>query len=124
MEALLHSDQDCRTEDAEPYAQAMMRILVECFNNKVDDAERCRLLGLYVAQEAIYLHVNEEDAKIRSVFHALEHIIQEYGEVIDMTYMGRDEEGEKQYSILNPDTNWTDRCHNVLWPILKAAGIR
>lgn len=40
--------------------------------------------------------------------------IAEYGEDVDDTYLGRDEEGEKQFLTHNPTTNWHERIRREL----------
>lgn len=40
--------------------------------------------------------------------------IHEHGEVVDETFIGRDEDGEKIYHVFNKETNWSDRVRKEL----------
>lgn len=49
-----------------------------------------------------------------NVFQALNEFVDGFGESEDWMYLGRDEEGEKEYKLLNPDTNWNDKIRKHL----------
>lgn len=85
---------------------ALLSILTEHVNayGKVDDAEICKTI-------AAYINMLPEGCYYGS---SLFDFIYEYGEDEDMTFIGRDADGEKQYHSFNPDTNWHERIRKEL----------
>lgn len=85
---------------------SLTSILTEHVNahGKVDDALICRTIADYLngIPFTIYYH------------DTLYEFIQEFGEDVDETYMGRDADGEKVYHTFNPETNWHTRIRKEL----------
>jgi hypothetical protein len=90
-------------------------------NGKVIDEVICREIAVYIDSLPMPCYYGE----------ALWEFIYEYGEDEDDQYLGRDENGEKQYHSLNPETNWHARVrkelkalgHYAKWEALKAAKV-
>ncbi len=85
---------------------AFVSIMVENINanGKCNDAQVCANIAS---------HINMIPTNIYWA-DTLYEFISEYGEDVDETYMGRDEEGEKIYHTYNPETNWHDRVRKEL----------
>lgn len=85
---------------------AFLSIMVERINTdgKCDDAEICKDIAAYLNMLPFTVYVGD----------TLWEFIYEHGEDTDDTYLGRDEHGEKQYHIENPDTNWHERIRKEL----------
>lgn len=85
---------------------ALVSILTECVNRdgKCDDAEVCSTIAAYLNMLPFTTYYSD----------TLYEFIADFGEDVDDTYLGRDEDGEKQYLIHNPDTNWHERIRKEL----------
>jgi hypothetical protein len=85
---------------------AFISILTERINQdgKCDDAEVCKDIAAYLNMLPFTVHYSD----------TLYEFIAEYGEDVDDTYVGRDEEGEKRFITHNPDTNWHERIRREL----------
>ena len=73
-------------------------------NGTCNDAEVCASIADYINM----LPANTCYA------HTLYEFIAEHGEDTDESYVGRDEEGEKQYIVHNKETNWHERIRKEL----------
>jgi hypothetical protein len=73
-------------------------------NGKIIDEVICREIAAYLNGLAFPNYYGE----------ALWEFIYEYGEEEDDRYMGRDENGEKQYISYNRETNWHARIDKEL----------
>ena len=67
--------------------------------------------GLFCKELAKHVHDNKGEV---GYYGTLSEFIREFGEEYDEAYMGRDEDGEKQYHCFNPKTNWHDRIRMEL----------
>lgn len=85
---------------------AFLAIMIDHINvnGKVVDALLCKEMASYIHNTPDLGYYGE----------TLWEFIYEYGEDEDMTMMGRDEYGEKQYHTFNPDTNWHTRIRKEL----------
>lgn len=89
----------------DPTFLALLSILINHINvhGKVVDEVVCKEIAHYLHNDA-HPHYGQ----------ALWEFIYEYGEDSNDEYMGRDEHGEKQYYLHNPDTNWHERIRREL----------
>jgi hypothetical protein len=85
---------------------AFLSIMLDNINQsgKCVDEDVCKDIAAYIVM--LPFETNYGDA--------LYDFIAEYGEDEDSTYMGRDENGEKQYVSHNPDTHWHERIRREL----------
>jgi hypothetical protein len=85
---------------------AFISILTERINQdgKCDDAEVCKDIAAYLNMLPFTTNIGD----------TLWNFIDEHGEDVDYTYLGRDADGEKQYLTHNPDTNWHERIRKEL----------
>ncbi len=86
--------------------KSLVSILTEHVNvnGKVVDADLCKSIALYINSIPFGIYYAD----------ALYDFIYEYGEDTYDTYLGRDENGEKQYEVHNPETNWNERIRKEL----------
>ncbi len=84
----------------------LVSILLNRINldGKCDDAEVCKDIAAYINMLPMGCAYGS----------TLWEFINDYGEDEDSRYLGRDAEGEKQYHISNPDTNWHERIRKEL----------
>lgn len=85
---------------------ALISILTEHVNahGKVEAAELCKDIAAYINMLPFTVYYGD----------SLYEFIHEYGEDADECYLGRDEYGEKQYVLHNPDTEWHGRIRREL----------
>lgn len=85
---------------------ALLSIMTECINRdgKCDDAEVCSLIAAYLNMIPFTVYYSD----------TLWEFINDFGEDVEDTYLGRDEYGEKQYLVHNPETNWHERIRKEL----------
>ncbi len=85
---------------------SLISIMTEHVNvrGKVDDAALCRSIADYINGIPFTIYYMD----------AVYDFIREYGEDVDECYIGRDEDGEKQYITYNPDPNWLARIREEL----------
>ena len=90
------------------YYNDMVSILVNRVNGgKLDDVEVCNDIAAWIGMIGF-------GAPQIGLWSAIGEFINEHGEDVDETYMGRDADGEKQYHTFNPDTNWHTRIRRAL----------
>lgn len=94
------------TDTATFLTGGFMSILINHINahGSWDDAEVC-------TEIAHFINMLPKTVYWASV---LGDFIEEHGESVDESYLGRDEYGEKQYYIHNPETNWNERIRKEL----------
>jgi hypothetical protein len=80
-------------------------------NPKMDEVLFCREIADWING---YSFSRNDKENLFYMFDALHEFIYEHGEDEDMTYLGRDEYGEKIYHTFNPETNWHTRIRNEL----------
>lgn len=80
-------------------------------NPKLDDALLCREIAEWING---YSFSRQDKGSLYVLFDALYDFVYEHGEDEDMTFMGRDEEGEKIYHTFNPETHWHGRIRREL----------
>jgi len=85
---------------------ALISILTNRINldSQCDDAEVCKDIAAYIATLPYDCPYGQ----------TLWEFINDHGEDTETIYLGRDAEGEKQYHILNPQTNWHERIRKNL----------
>jgi hypothetical protein len=85
---------------------ALISILTAHINKhgKCVDEVICREIAAYLNTLPFGTHYGD----------ALYDFIDQYGEDMEDTYLGRDEDGEKQYLVHNPETNWHERIRKEL----------
>lgn len=84
---------------------ALMSILLENINSgPLDDAEVCKDIAAYLNMLPMGVYYRD----------SLYEFISEYGEDVDESYNGRDEYGEKSYSVYNAETHWFGRIEREL----------
>jgi len=84
---------------------ALMSILLENINSgPLDDAEICKDIAAYINMLPSGVYCRD----------SLYEFIHEYGEDVDENYNGRDEYGEKSYTIYNAETHWHGRIEREL----------
>lgn len=90
-------------QDIQP---ALMSILTEHVNayGKVEPAELCKDIAAYINMLPFGIYF----------WDSLSDFIHAYGEEADDCYLGRDEYGEKQYILHNPNTEWHGRITREL----------
>lgn len=91
------------------YYEAFMSILLNNFNaeGKVVDQDVC-------VEIAHFINMQPMTVPHYPMWNALWEFISEHGEDEDMSYIGRDEHGEKQYHTFNPETHWHGRIRRAL----------
>lgn len=85
---------------------ALLSILTEHVNayGKVEPAELCKDIAAYLNMLPFTVYV----------WDSLMDFIYEYGEEAEDIYLGRDQDGEKQYFLVNPNTEWHGRIQREL----------
>lgn len=88
---------------------AFISILTNRVNldGKCDDTEICKDIAAYLNMLPFTVYIND----------TLWEFINEHGEDVEDTYLGRDEDGEKRFFVHNPDTNWHKRISDELTKI-------
>jgi hypothetical protein len=85
---------------------SLTSIMTESVNHfgKFDDDKICKSIADYINTIPFTIYYHD----------TLYEFISEYGEDIDDSYLGRDENGEKQYITYNQETNWHTRIRKEL----------